>query len=127
MMLSDVPNFAVTFGYTNASWTLKSDLVGAYVCRLLNHMRSHGYVQATPRRHAADTGPLDPFVDLNAGYVQRAIDQFPKQGDRTPWRLHQNYVRDVRMLRHGAIEDGALELRRAPARAAAPAAPLASA
>jgi len=120
MMLSDVPNFAVTFGYTNASWTLKSDLVGAFVGRLLNHMDAHGFVQATPRRRASDVGPLDSFVDLNAGYVQRSIDQFPKQGDRTPWRLHQNYVRDIRMLRHGPVDDGALELRRAPAATPSP-------
>ena len=123
MMLSDVPNFAVTFGYTNASWTLKSDLVGAFVGRLLNHMDAGGFVQATPRRRASDTGPLYAFVDLNAGYVQRAVDQFPKQGARTPWRLHQNYVRDIRMLRHGPVDDGALELRRAPAPVPTPAEP----
>jgi monooxygenase len=108
MMLSGVPNLAITFGYTNASWTLKCDLTCGYVCRLLNHMDEHGYRQCTP--HNLDrsiTG--EPFIDFSSSYVQRSIDQFPKQGSRAPWRLYQNYALDILTLRYGAIEDGALQ------------------
>jgi monooxygenase len=111
MMLSGVPNMALALGYTNASWTLKCDLVSQYVCRLLRHMDEHGYRFCTPR--APDPSlPLEPFIDLQSGYVRRAIDSLPKQGARTPWRLHQSYVRDVRMLRHGQLEDEGMEFSR---------------
>ena len=121
MMLSGVPNFAFAVGYTNASWTLKADLVSEYVCRLLGHMRARGYDAVTPV--APDPSqPTLPFLDLNSGYVQRAMDSFPRQGAVTPWRLNQNYPRDVRLLRHGPIEDAGVRFSRAPARAAAPAA-----
>ena len=103
MMLSGVPNFAWTVGYTNASWTLKADLVAEYVCRLLTHMDRHGYAAVTPDASHVTAG--NPLLDLASGYVQRSMDQLPKQGDRTPWRLHQNYVRDVRLLRRGPIDD----------------------
>lgn len=103
MMLSGVPNFAWTIGYTNASWTLKADLVAEYVCRLLKHMDDNGYAAVTP--DAGDATAANPFLDLASGYVRRAIADLPKQGDQTPWRLHQNYVRDVRMLRRGPIDD----------------------
>jgi cation diffusion facilitator CzcD-associated flavoprotein CzcO len=111
MMLSDVPNMAVAIGYTNASWTLKCDLTCEYVCRLLNHMDEHGFHQCTPRDRNPGR-PTQPFIDLNAGYVLRSIDQFPRQGLESPWRLYQNYARDIMMLRHGALEDGALEFSR---------------
>jgi monooxygenase len=107
MMLSGVPNLAFTVGYTNASWTLKGDLVAGYVCRLLNHMDEHGYRICTPRGPDHSL-PTAPFLDLDAGYVKRAIDTLPKQGMTTPWRLHQNYVRDVLMLRYGPLEDDAI-------------------
>jgi monooxygenase len=103
MMLSGVPNFAWTVGYTNASWTLKADLVAEYVCRLLTHMDRNGYAAVTPDASHVTAG--NPLLDLASGYVQRSMDQLPKQGDRTPWRLHQNYVRDVRLLRRGPIDD----------------------
>jgi monooxygenase len=108
MMLSGVPNMALAMGYTNASWTLKCDLVSAYVCRLLNHMDKHGYRQCTP---GVPDGSVvtEPFIDLSSGYVQRAIDSLPKQGDRAPWRLYQNYARDVLLLKHGGLEDEAME------------------
>ena len=93
MMLSDVPNFAWTIGYTNASWTLKADLVAQYVCRLLAHMDRHGYAAVTP--DASGVTAQNRFLDLTSGYVRRSLDLMPKQGDRLPWRLHQNYVRDV--------------------------------
>jgi monooxygenase len=108
MMLSGVPNMAMSVGYTNASWTLKCDLTCEYVCRLLNHMDEHGYRQCTPRNRDPSIAAL-PFIDFSSGYVQRSIDSFPKQGSRAPWRLHQNYALDILTLRLGALEDGAME------------------
>jgi cation diffusion facilitator CzcD-associated flavoprotein CzcO len=107
MMLSGVPNLAVALGYTNASWTLKCDLTCAYVCRLLNHMRDHGYRQCVPRRDPSV--PERPFIDFSSGYILRSIDEFPTQGSKAPWRLYQNYPRDILSLRFGALEDGAME------------------
>lgn len=119
MMFSGVPNAAVTLGYTNASWTLKGDLCAQYVCRLLNHMDEHGYRTVTPR--APDPSqPTHPFLDLASGYVLRSLDSLPKQGDTTPWRLHQNYALDILMLKRGAIEDDAIEFSRAGAPAPEP-------
>jgi monooxygenase len=103
MMLSGVPNFAFIVGYTNASWTLKADLVCEYVCRLLLHMRDKGYDTCVPERDVSVQE--EPFMDFAAGYVLRSIDQFPKQGSRAPWRLRMNYVRDVVTLRHGSIQE----------------------
>jgi monooxygenase len=104
MMLSGVPNFAFAVGYTNASWTLKVDLISTHVCRLLAHMAARGYDQVTPTRPDPST-PLRPLIDLSSGYVQRSLDQLPKQADRAPWQLHQNYVRDVRLFRSGEVAD----------------------
>ncbi len=108
MMLSDVPNMAIALGYTNASWTLKCDLTCEYVCRVLNHMDAHGYVQVTPRDHHPGR-PTQPMLDLKSGYVKRAIDQFPRQGLTTPWRLHQNYALDIALLQYGTLNDEELE------------------
>jgi cation diffusion facilitator CzcD-associated flavoprotein CzcO len=118
MMLSGVPNLAYAVGYTNASWTLKCDLVAAHVCRLLNHMDRHGYAICNPRE-PDPSQPREPFIDFSSGYVQRAIDKFPQQGSIAPWRLYQNYPRDVWMLRHGALDDGAMEFTPAEAGATA--------
>jgi len=108
LMYSGVPNLASSFGYTNASWTLKCDLSCEYVCRLLNHMRKHGYRQCTPRD--ADPGlSAEPWVDFSSGYIQRTLHLFPKQGSKAPWRLHQNYARDILMLRYGRVDDGIME------------------
>src|SRR3954471_12833464 len=104
MMLSDVPNLAIAIGYTNASWTLKCDLTCEYVCRLLNHMDAHAHRQATPRNRDPSL-PTRPFIDLTSGYVARSIDAFPRQGARAPWRLYQNYPRDIRMLKYGPLDD----------------------
>ena len=114
MMLSGVPNFSMVIGYTNASWTLKADLVNRYVCRLLQHMDRRGLAVATPL--APPEGADLPFLDLAAGYVQRSLAQLPKQGSRTPWRLHQNYIRDVRLMRRGPLEDEGIAFSAAPAR-----------
>jgi cation diffusion facilitator CzcD-associated flavoprotein CzcO len=103
MMFSDVPNLASSFGYTNASWTLKADLTAHYVCRLLNTMRRRGLRQATPRVQD-DAIEEVPFLDFTSGYVQRAIDRFPKQGNRKPWKLNQNYALDVLALRYGSVD-----------------------
>ncbi len=120
MMFSDVPNLALAVGYTNASWTLKAELICRYVCRLLNHMRATGMRQCTPRRRETNLGEA-PFLDLTSGYIQRSIHLFPKQGAQIPWRLHQSYPRDVVMLRRGNVDDGVMEFSN-PAHAAPPAA-----
>jgi cation diffusion facilitator CzcD-associated flavoprotein CzcO len=117
MMYSGVPNLASAFGYTNASWTLKCDLVAEHVCRLLNHMRAHGHVQVTPRRDPSVAE--EPVLDFTSGYVRRALSSLPRQGDRAPWRLHQNYVKDLVALRLGRVDDPALEFRAAGGRAGA--------
>ncbi|MBX3623005.1 MAG: NAD(P)/FAD-dependent oxidoreductase [Rhizobacter sp.] len=108
MMYSDVPNLASAFGYTNASWTLKCDLTCEYVCRLLNHMKRHGYTQCTPR-NTDPTLVAEPWIDFSSGYVQRALSQLPRQGNRKPWRLYQNYIRDLFSLRYGRLDDGVME------------------
>ena len=107
LMYSGVPNLAASFGYTNASWTLKCDLSCEYVCRLLNHMARHGWRQCTPlNRDASMT--TEPWIDFSSGYVQRSLERFPKQGSRPPWKLHQNYARDILTLRYGRIADAAM-------------------
>jgi len=113
MMFSDIPNLAFAVGYTNASWTLKCDLAAGYVCRLLNHMDRHGYATCTPRVNDSDI-ELEPVLDFNSGYVLRALPSLPRQGSKTPWRLHQNYVKDLSMMRFGRVEDGTMEFKAAP-------------
>src|SRR5436190_665534 len=104
MMLSGIPNLAVTLGYTNASWTLKADLVAQYTCRLLNYMDAHGYATCTPRAPAPGAQTA-PWLDLKSGYVLRSAATLPKQGMTPPWRLHQNYLRDIPLLRRGPVDD----------------------
>jgi len=106
MMFSGVPNLVQTFGYTNASWTLKADLTADFTCRLIRHMARHGHAVATPQRDPT-VGEV-PFLDFSSGYVQRALAKLPKQGDRKPWRLYQNYVLDWLTLRWGRVDDGHL-------------------
>src|SRR5215212_650320 len=104
MMLSGVPNMALTLGYTNASWTLKADLVAHYVCRLLRHMDERGYAITMPQPPDPSI-PTEPFIDLKSGYVLRSLHELPKQGAVAPWRLHQNYFRDIAMLKRGPLDD----------------------
>ncbi|MBL8556166.1 MAG: NAD(P)/FAD-dependent oxidoreductase [Phenylobacterium sp.] len=107
MMYEGVPNMASAFGYTNASWTLKCDLTCEYVCRVLNHVKRTGARQAM----AVNDDPtvaFEPWLDFSSGYVQRAMARFPKQGDRTPWKLNQNYALDLMSLRYAKLEDGVL-------------------
>jgi monooxygenase len=113
MMYSDVPNMASSFGYTNASWTLKCDLTCEYVCRLLDHMKKTGATQATPRVADASMESV-PWLDFTSGYVTRSMDKFPRQGTEAPWRLYQNYARDLALIRFGRVDDGVLELKHAP-------------
>jgi monooxygenase len=113
MMFSGIPNLALALGYTNASFTLKTDLVGDYVCRLLEYMDARGYRVATPR--APDPSvETEPFIDLKSGYVLRSLDQLPKQATTRPWRLHQNYAQDIRLLKKGPIDDE-IDFSRGPA------------
>jgi monooxygenase len=111
LMYSGLPNFAATFGYTNASWTLKADLTSRYVCRLLQHMQLAGARVCTPR--LADAAMArEPFVDFSSGYFQRQLAQLPKQGRVKPWKLNQNYLRDIVALRFSRIDDGVLQFGR---------------
>jgi len=113
-MLSGVPNMAFAVGYANASWTLKSELTAEYVCRVINYMDGHGYGVCTPR--ADDSLVSDePMMSLSSGYLRRARAQLPKQGAKQPWRMSQNYLRDLMTIRFGALDDGALEFRPAEA------------
>jgi cation diffusion facilitator CzcD-associated flavoprotein CzcO len=109
-MLSDVPNMAFAFGYTNASWTLKCELTSRYVCRLLNYMDAHGYRQCTPRRVDPSVHE-EPVVNFTSGYIQRAASTLPSQGSKRPWKLYQNYLFDLITMRFGRINDGAMEFR----------------
>jgi hypothetical protein len=111
MMLSGIPNFAFTVGYTNASWTLKADLVSAFVCRLLRHMDNGGYDVCVPVNE--DPGlARRPLLDFSAGYVLRSIDQFPRAGDRAPWRLGMSYFHDYVTLRRRPVSDGVMRFSR---------------
>ena len=111
MMLSGVPNFALAFGYTNASWTLKADLTAAYVCRLLRYMDRRGLAVAMPRKEA-DVQP-QPFVNFTSGYVLRAEGVLPTQGSRKPWQVHQNYFADLLTIRWDRIADRAMHFEAA--------------
>jgi cation diffusion facilitator CzcD-associated flavoprotein CzcO len=117
LMLSGVPNMALTVGYSNASWTLKADLVSDYVCRLLRYMDERGFRECRPIEPAPEL-PRIPALNLKSGYVLRALDSLPKQVEHPPWGLHQNYARDIGLLKRGEIDDGTLEFSigaRAPA------------
>jgi cation diffusion facilitator CzcD-associated flavoprotein CzcO len=115
MMLSGVPNCAFTVGYTNASWTLKADLTSEYVCRLLAHMDAHGYGKSVPE--ITDPSVTEtPLLDFTSGYVLRSLDEFPKQGSKEPWKLRQNYIFDLRSIRRGPIDDGAMQFSPGTAR-----------
>jgi monooxygenase len=108
VMLGGVPNVAAVFGYINNSWTLKADLICHFVCRLLNAMEKKGMRQVTPI--SGDEAAVAPFVErFSSGYIQRAIPTWPKQGSKAPWRVYQNYLRDIVTLRWSPIENAALE------------------
>ena len=115
MMCSNVPNMVHTFGYINASWTLRADLIATWVCRLLNQMRVTGKTTATPRIAEELSGSMSQrfwIDDFSAGYMQRVMHRFPKQGDQMPWMNPQNYRKDRKMFRDDPIEDDSLVLER---------------
>ena len=116
MAYSDVPNLVSTFGYINASWTLRVDLNAAYLCRLLNHMRSTGTTQCTPRLRPTDHDMVPrPFIDnFPAGYIRRAMHLLPRQGDREPWLNTQNYLRDRKFIGRQPVDDDVMVFTTAP-------------
>jgi cation diffusion facilitator CzcD-associated flavoprotein CzcO len=111
LMLSDVPNCAICVGYSNASWTLRADLSSMFVCRLLNFMTKRGYRKCTPR-FKGTSAEVQPLLSLKAGYIERGVDQFPKQGRKVPWVVRQNYLFDLLTLHFGKVNDGALKFSR---------------
>lgn len=110
VMYSNIPNLASSFGYTNASWTLKCELICEYVCRLLNYMERRGFKRCVPRLEA-DTQITEPMIDFTSGYVRRALPNLPKQGTRRPWKVYQNYMKDLLMMRYGRLNDGVMEFK----------------
>jgi monooxygenase len=122
---SDVPNLATSFGYINASWTLRADLICEYVCRLLNHMEEVGAVQCTPRLRESDHDmpELDWIQDFSSGYMQRAMPMFPKQGDREPWTNPQRYSIDKKRFLKAPVDDGVMQFTSTPSPPRQPAAP----
>jgi cation diffusion facilitator CzcD-associated flavoprotein CzcO len=119
-MYSGVPNLASAFGYINASWTLRADLIGRYVCRLLDHMRQTATTICTPTLRADDAGmTVRPWIEgFSSGYIQRDIDKLPKQGDREPWVNPQNYTRDRKLFLKDPVDDGVMRFTTAKVRAA---------
>jgi cation diffusion facilitator CzcD-associated flavoprotein CzcO len=112
MMYRDVPNLAFAFGYINASWTLKCELIAQRLCRILNYMDRHAYTQCIPRieAHAIVEEPM--LAELTSGYIQRARDILPRQGSSNPWKMHQNYLHDLWSLRLSPMNDGTMEFTR---------------
>jgi monooxygenase len=110
MMYSGVPNLSSSFGYTNASWTLKADLTSEYLCRLINHMRRRGLTECRPVAES----PIEPtpWLDFTSGYVQRALTKLPRQGTTAPWRVYQNYALDLLAFRFGRLDDGVMRFSR---------------
>jgi cation diffusion facilitator CzcD-associated flavoprotein CzcO len=118
VLVEDIPNFAWIVGYTNASWTLKSDIAAGYLCRLLKHMAANGYTVATPRDIENSRLDVGMFDQLNSGYVQRAEGTLPRQGRRHPWKVLMDYEQDSKMLLNDPVDDGLLEFGRATVGAA---------
>jgi len=110
IMYSDVPNLVSTFGYINASWTLRSDLVARFCCRVIEHMAATGLRQCTPRLREADSDMVArPWIEgFSSGYIQRVMDKLPKQGDRSPWLNTQNYRQDRKLMLEDPVDDGVL-------------------
>ena len=107
MMLSGLPNMAFTVGYTNASWTLKADLVSEFACRVINYMDAHGFDTVVPE-HPGGAVEERPIMDFTPGYVLRAMESLPKAGSVAPWRLKQNYLLDLQLIRRGKVDDDTL-------------------
>jgi cation diffusion facilitator CzcD-associated flavoprotein CzcO len=107
-MYDGVPNLASVFGYTNASWTLKCELTCNFICRLLNRMDKKGYRVCVPQNGDASMQEAR-WLNLSSGYIQRSIDQLPKQGSKSPWKLYDNYVLDTMSLSTGSLDDGVMK------------------
>lgn len=107
MMMSDVPNMVAVIGYTNASWTLKADLTLEYACRLINLMDKQGYDYCMPVKHREE--PPVPLLDLQSGYIKRALERFPKAGKKAPWKVSQNYLVDLKRMRYSGLKDGYMQ------------------
>jgi len=112
VLVENLPNVGSIFGYTNASWTLKSDLTSEFVCRIINHMDKTHTQQCRAVNSDKRMGTT-PFIDMNSGYIHRAANKMPKQGSKIPWRLYQNYLKDMFMLRLGRVNDGVLQFAKA--------------
>ena len=110
LMLSELPNFFIFAGYTNASWTLKSDLTSEYISRVLKYTDKHQFKTIKASVIEQNLGEL-PLINLDSGYIHRAKDILPKQGDQFPWRLYQNYMLDYKVLRLNSIKDKRLQFR----------------
>ena len=112
-MVSDIPNMAWIFGYVRTSWTMRSDMIAHYICRLLNHMDEAGVQQVTPRLRAEDQGMngkgfIDPD-DFAPGYIQRGGGRLPKQSDASPWVNSQDYYTEKDLLPAAPLDDGVLQ------------------
>ncbi len=118
VLVEGIPNASMIFGYTNASWTLKADIACEYTCRLLNYMDRHGYTQVVAHATDADRSTDSVLGSLDSGYVRRGNDRLPRQGTHGPWKVRNDYVRDVPVLKLGAINDGILQFSRPSAAAA---------
>lgn len=114
LMYSNVPNLAHSFGYVNASWTLKSELISEYVCRLVNHMDQHGFSRVVAHHDGKAGEGGEPVVDFTSGYIRRAQAELPKKGAARPWLAHQNYIKDMLDIRYGSLNDGVLTFSRLP-------------
>jgi len=114
MGYSDVPNLVSSFGYVNASWTLRADLICEYVCRLVNHMSATGTDTCVPTLRPTDADmPRRPYIDdFTSGYMQRVMPLLPRQGDRAPWVNTQSYSADKKLFRDGPVEDGVMKFTR---------------
>jgi monooxygenase len=112
VMFTDVPNLASIFGYINASWTLKADLISSYVARLVRYMDRKGYARVTPRNRESGMETAAFIEHFSSGYVQRSLAKLPKQGAKRPWRVKQNYFADLMNLKYAALADEALEFSR---------------
>ena len=107
VMFQDLPNFGMMFGYTNASWTLKSDISSEFLCRVLKHMDKNGLRQCMPHNSDPSVAQED-FVAMRSGYLQRALSKLPRQGNKAPWKVYMNYAMDLAVLRYKSVDDGVL-------------------
>ena len=112
VLVENIPNLAWIVGYTNASWTLKSDIAGAYLCRLFKHMDDNGHTVATPRDVEDSALDIGMFDQLHSGYVQRGKDALPRQGSKHPWKVLMHYEQDSKMLLEDPVDDGLLRFGR---------------